>query len=440
MTLPRIIKFLKADIWRLRIKDLAGWRRFMIRLLRVVALTYRGLSEDRWQLRASALTYYSLLSIVPALAMAFGLAKGFGFEKSLETVLTERFQGQEEVVAKATVFAYRLLENVRGGLLAGIGLAILFWTCFRLLAQVEGAFNDVWGIKRGRSVGRKVADYLAVMLIGVLLLIMSSGLTVFITSEVDVFVKKITLLEALSPVIYYLLQFSPYLVIWLLFTLLYIFMPNTKVNFGSGVLAGIIAGTFFQLFQRLYINFQVGLSGYNAVYGSFAALPLFFIWLQFSWLIVLFGAEISCAHQNADTYEFELARLTISHAFKRLLSLKIVHLIIKGFSDRAARQGPTQIANHLEIPIPLVNQILFELAAAGVIAEVKAGEDGSVFYQPAVDPERITIKFVVEALESRGGAEVPVVQTEELKEITQSLRNLAEQVEKSPDNRRLKDI
>jgi len=326
-----VVRFLRGDIWRIREKDLPRPKSVLLRTLRVLVLSVRGVLSERVGLRASALTFYSLLSIVPVAAMVFGIAKGFGFERALERLLLSSLEGQEEIVKKIVDFAHALLEDVKGGFIAGLGLLILFYTIIKILSNIENALNDIWGIKKPRSLSRKITDYLSVMLIGPVLFFMSSTLTVFISSSVQQIVEETSVLRVVSPGISFLLQLLPYISMWFLFSFVYIFIPNTKIKWTSGILGGIIAGTLYHLFQFFYISLQIGVAKYNAVYGGFAALPLFFIWMQIGWLIVLFGAEIAFAHQNVETYEFEQECLTVSHAFKRLLSLRILHLIVRDF-------------------------------------------------------------------------------------------------------------
>ena len=191
----------------------------------------------------------------------------FGFEKSLEKELLEKFSSQQEVLSQVIGFAHSLLENTRGGMIAGIGLLVLFWSVVKVLSHIERSFNDVWEIKEARPFGRKFGDYLSIMLIAPLLIIVSSSITLFIQTQVELIAEKVALLGMFSSLILPLFSLSPYVVIWLLFTFLYIFMPNTKVDFKSGVLAGIVSGTVFQITQLLYISFQVGVARYNAIYG-----------------------------------------------------------------------------------------------------------------------------------------------------------------------------
>jgi len=438
--MSKIINFIKVEIWRIRLKDLSRRKSFLIKQLRVILLALRGFNEDKCQLRASALTYYSLLSIVPVLAMGFGIAKGFGFDKLLEAQLLGSFAGQEAIIEQVIGFARSLLDNTRGGVVAGAGVAILFWTVIKVLGNIERSFNDIWGIKQARKFGRKFSDYLSVMLICPILIIVSSSITVFITTQVQLITEKMLLLGAISPLISFILKLLPYSMIWILFTFIYIFMPNTKVSFKSGLLAGILAGSIYEIIQWVYITFQVGVVKYNAIYGSFAALPMFLVWLQLSWLIVLFGAEISFAHQNVDMYELEPDCLRASYSFRKLLSLRIVNLVIKNFSKGGKPFTATEISHMIEIPIRLTRQIIYELVEAGIISEVKTEEYKETAYQPARDTQVLTVKSIIDALEQRGMDNIPIVQTEELKALSDSLQKFSDIIDKSSANKLLKDI
>ena len=441
--IPRIIRFLTVDIWRIRLRNLPRKKSFLIKQLRVVLLALRGFDEDKCQLRASALTFYSLLSIVPVLAMTFGIAKGFGLETMLRTQLPgllERFPGQEDVLSGVINSANNLLENTKGGVIAGIGVVLLFWTVIKVLGNVERSFNDIWGVKKARSIGRRLSDYLSMMLVCPILFVMSSSVTVFVASQIRLITERIALLGAISPLIFAILKLFPYCVIWILFSFIYIFMPNAKVNFKSGILAGIVAGTTYQVVQWVYISFQIGVAKYNAIYGSFAALPLFLVWLQLSWLIVLFGAEISFAHQNVDTYEFEPDCLRASGRFRKLLALRITHQLVKNFCAGEKASTATQISHTLEIPIRLARQILYELTEGGIISETVTEADEEVAYQPAQCAEKYTAKYVLDALDKRGSDDIPVAESSELDKLSECLEAFGDIIEKSPANVSLKDL
>jgi membrane protein len=436
----KIINFIKTDIWRIRVKNLPRKKSFIIRQLRIFLLTVRGYVGDKCTLRASSLTFYSLLSIVPIVAMAFGIAKGFGFQKLLEKQLLEKFPGQEEVMMQIVSFAQSLLENTKGGMIAGIGVAVLLWSVIKLLGNIERSFNDIWEIKKSRNIGRKFSDYLSIILISPVLVILSSSVTVFITTQVTQITEKVALLGIISPLILFIIKLLPYCLVWILFTFIYILMPNTKVNFSSGFIAGVIAGTIFQVAQWAYINFQVGVAKYNAIYGSFAALPLFLIWLQLSWLIVLFGAEISFACQYVDTYEFEPDCRHISPIYKKILSLQIAHLIVMTFSKGEKPLTASKISHALEIPIRLVHQILDEFVESGIFSDTYIKEYKELAYQPARDINVISIKSIIDALDQIGVDNIPVSQTSELKVLSEALQTFSDAVDKLPSNRLLKDI
>ena len=436
----KTINFINTDIWRIRKKDLPRMKYFLIKQLRILLLATRGFGQDQCPLRASALTFYSILSIVPVVAMAFGIAKGFGFQKILENQLMEKFSGQEDVMIRVVDFAHSLLENTKGGMIVGIGIIVLLWTVIKLLAHIEGSFNDIWEVKKSRSYGRKFSDYLSIMLISPLLIIMSSSATVFITTKIALITEKVALIGMFSPMIFFMLKLIPYCLVWILFIFTYILMPNTKVNFSAGFIGGIIAGTIFQAAQLAYILFQVGVAKYNAIYGSFAALPLFLIWMQLSWLIVLFGAEISFSYQYVDTYEFEPDLRQISPAFKRLLTLQVANRVISTFSKGKMPLTASNLSQALEIPIRLVQQLLDELVESEIFSITEIKENEKLAYQPARDINIITIKSIIEALEQKGVDNIPVAQTPELQSLAEVLWTFSAEIEKSPANLLLKDI
>ena len=439
-SISKAIHFLTVDIWRIRLRDLSKAKAFLLKQLRVILLAFRGFTEDKCQLHASALTFYSLLSIVPVVAMAFGVAKGFGFETMLQNQLMEKLQGQEEVATQVIAFSQALLENTKGGLIAGIGIAILIWTVIKVLGTIENSFNDIWGIRKARSLGRKFSDYLSIMLIAPILFIMSSSVTVAISSQIVRIVDSISFLGAFAPIILASLKLLPFAVIWILFTFIYMIMPNTKVKFPAALAAGIVAGTVYQLVQWIYITFQIGVAKFNAIYGSFAALPLFLVWLQLSWRILLLGAEVSFSYQNEETYEFEQDCLQASYRFKRLLTLRIMHILVRNFVDGDKPLDENQIAHSLDMPIRLVRQLLFELSEAGLVSEVKGENDKLAGYQPARDVDQLTIQYIMNTLEQHGIDTVPVAKTKEFQAIAGSLKKLNQLIINSDANLLLKDV
>jgi len=435
----RLIRFLQREAWEIPSEDLSGIRAVRVKFLRIVILSVRGFHRDDCLFRASALTFYSLLSIVPLFAMAFGLAKGFGFESTLQRQILERFQGQEAIILKATDFAHSLLENTQGGLIAGAGVLLLFWTIIRVLGNIEDSFNHIWGIKKSRPFPRKISDYLSAMLVCPVLLIVSSAVTVVIRSQITTVVRKIGLLGTISGPIFFALRFLPYAVIWVLFTFVYLFMPNGKIKFRSGIFAGIIGGTLYQLFQAAYVTFQIGVAKYNAIYGSFAALPLFLIWLQVSWMIVLLGAEICSAHQNAE-HGLDIDVSSLSYSQKRLLSLQVTHMLVKHFSCSEGPVRVEQVADTLGLSVRVVKNILQELVRCGLVSEICSRHGPQPAYQPAGDINRYSIKYVLDRLDQPGPESLPAVSSGTPKKLSQCLKALGDTMQKSPANLLLKDI
>jgi membrane protein len=433
-------QFLKTDIWRLQGHKLPPRRFFWITQLRILLLAIRRFIEDKCDSRASALTFYSLLSIVPIVAMAFAVAKGFGVEKMLAEQLLAKLEGHEEVAQRIISFAQSLLENTKGGAIAGVGIVVLFWTVIKVLSTIEASFNDIWGVKTARGIGRKLADYLSVMMICPILLITASSITVLVTTRIAVMVERLSFLGYLANVIVWFLKILPYGVIWLVFTFIYAFMPNTKVEFKSALWAGTLAGTIYQLIQFSYITFQVGVANYGAIYGSFAALPLFLVWLQLSWVILLLGAEFSFAHQNVATYEFESDCRSVSHSFKQLVALLIASLCVKRFLVAEEPLAAEDFSRELEVPIRLVRSVIFELTDTRVLSQVQVKDRDELAYQPACDIHSLTVASIMERLDQRGIETIPIAESSALNKIRETLRRLREMNEQSPANLKLQDL
>jgi membrane protein len=433
-------QFLKSGIWRIQARKLNRRELIYINPLRILLLAIRRFYDDKCELRASALTFYTLLSIVPVVAMAFGVAKGFGLEKILETQLLAKLEGQPEIADRLLGFSRSLLENTKGGAIAGVGVAVLFWSVIKVLGNIESALNDIWGIPRARALGRKLADYLSVMMICPVLLIIASSTTVLVTTQITAMVEKLAFLGPAGGIIIFLIKLLPYTVIWFLFTFMYVFMPNTKVQLQSGIWGGILAGTIYQLTQYAYIKFQIGVSSYGAIYGSFAALPLFLAWLQLSWLIVLFGAEVAFAHQNVAAYEFAADCASLSHRFKRTVALFITHHCVKAFVQAQSAPTAEEIAQELEIPIRLVRSTIFELTEARILTEIRLNDSEAVAYQPGCPLEQLTITRILGALDLHGADTLPLAESPSLDKLREIARKFDEILESAPANLKIQDL
>lgn len=445
----RLRRFLQHDIWA---PVEAGTERqppFLLRLLRILLLAVRGVTENSLQLRASALVYYSLLSVVPVVALMFGVAKGFGLEEALEQALQQRLAGQEDILERVLTFARNLLVDTRGGVVAGVGVAFLIWTVIRLLSNIERSFNAIWGEASERSLVRKLTDYLAITIVAPILLLISSSASVFISGRVNAALATLGVYEPVGVVLQSGLELVPYLFIWLLLTLLYMAMPNTSVSWRAGLAAGVVAGTLYQILQIAYIDLQVGVSRNNAIYGSFAALPLFLIWLHFSWLIVLVGAEVSFAVDNAGDYARERHAAGVSQYQRRLLAVVLAAMCADRFTGDRSPASAGDLAEELGAPTRLVHAVLTVLTAAGILVEVSRPKSRASFYQPARDPSGMTLVEIAEAYDraARPGADETtreeddeMVSAEALGETGARWRALSEAMRGSGDNLTLLEL
>lgn len=411
-----------------------------MRWLRILILSVREFGTDQCPLRASALTFYSLLSIVPVAALAFGVAKGFGVDQMLETAIRDRLPGQEDVVDMIITFARNQLTQTKGGVVAGVGLAFLFWTVIRVLANIERSFNDIWGVTKERSWARRFSDYVSFVLVGPIVVVMSSSLTVYLTSTVRDWTENGDIWGAVGTPLLLAIRLLPAVLVCGLFTFMYVFMPHTRVHFRSALLGGFVAGVAYQATQAVYVHFQIGVSQYGAIYGSFAALPLFFVWMQISWLIVLYGAELAYAHQNVHRYEFRPDIQTMSPAFRRLLALAVVQHCVKAFSRGQAPPDAEALADALEVPSNMLNTLLGTLVDVGVLAEAATGDERCAGYAPARNTNDLTIAFVSERLDAHGASDLPLAASPGLEELRQALEQVQAAVETAPANQPLRDI
>lgn len=436
--IKRIHGFFTRDIWKTTSADHPFPRNILLKSLKIVLLSVRGFQEDRSGIRATALTLYTLLSIVPVTALFFGISKGFGLENRLEHWLMTQFPEQREILAQVVIFARRTLENAKGGLVAGAGVAFLMYSVLKVIGNIEFAFNDIWSIAKPRSWGRKFSDYLSLTLVGPFLILGASSLNVFIATLVNRAAEAAPLSGLFSPMARVGLGLSPVLLMWILFTFLYAFLPNTKVRLVSAIIGGAIAAVLYQTAQSLYIGVQVGVSKSNAIYGSFAALPLFIIWLQISWHIVLMGAEVTHHHQNFESNEREEHIPDLSFRAVKKLGLRVFAHAARRFLKGEAPQSLGGMGEELRIPSRVLADITRRLAAAGILSEVSGRESEEAAYQPARDPHRMSPYDVLIALEMTG-EELTAEDGEEVDKYAALLEEFDRSIMENPGNRPFDD-
>ncbi len=394
----RMFDFFGAGVWRMTEYELSKTKKLLYRFVRIIILATRGFFKDRLPVRASALTYSILFAVVPMFALIIGIGRGFGVENLIEKSLQDTFIAQADMIPTVMTFVKRYLETTQGGVFIGVGIAILLYSVINFFMQVEFAFNSIWQVRKPRSVVNQMTMYFSAMLIIPVFLVLSSGVSIYLSA----ILKTSIVYNLFSPFQRFAVNSSPYVLNWIIFTVMYLVIPNTRVKFKNALIAGILAGTAFQIFQVLYINGQVYLSRYNVVYGSFAAIPLLLLWLQISCLIVLLGAEISYASQNIKNFEYEMDSKNISPRYKNFLTLFITNVIVKQFEQQKKPYTSYQLSQDYLLPLGLVNQILNRLVETDVLTEGFNTKTRSKTYVPAIDINQLTVSVLFDKIESCG--------------------------------------
>ncbi len=389
-----VIHFFTVRLWELEPEQHRGIRRLAIRYLQIMSLVVKDFWEDQCLLRASALTFSTILSIVPFFALTFALLKGLGVQNKLEPLILDQVAaGSHEVVGKIITY----INNTNMTSLGAIGLVTLIITVITLLGNIEEAFNAIWGVKETRPFNRIFSDYISVIVTGPLLLVAATSVTTSLQSQA--MIKWLLNTSYLGDLLLFGFRLIPYLSIWVALVFLYIFIPNTKVRLKSAIIGGILAGTSWELAQWGYIHFQVGVARYNAIYGTLAMLPIFMVWIYTSWLIVLFGVEVVYAHQNIRTFRREVHTPSLSHGMKELLALSLLQSIATTFHYGNHPHTAEELAEELDLPVRVVREILLQLRDAGYLAEV-AGDLPA--YQPARSLDQLKVVDILATLRTFG--------------------------------------
>lgn len=398
--ISRAKTFIVENILHTPERELTGLWRNLRKLVSVIRITAKHFLDDELQLRASALTYNTMLAIVPILAILIAIAGGFGFEKIIESQILESFPAQRDALSTAFQFVDNYLKFSQSGIVIGIGVVFLLWTVISLLSNIEMTMNKIWQAKE-RSLYHKINDYTSLFIILPILMILSSGTSVLITT----FLKDAEeMFGFITPLIYKLLELSPYFFTIIFFTVAYLLIPNTKVKFKYAFIAGILCGIAFQLFQYLYLNGQIWVSKYNAIYGSFAFLPLLLLWMQLSWLIFLFGVLLSFSMQTAD-YGNEDNVKSISSQYYKFILLIISCVIVQRFEKGLPPLTLQNISSSYNIPIRIAKTVINKLIDSGIIIETLNEDERVPSYQPAFDISKMSVGMLLSRVDADGTGE-----------------------------------
>lgn len=431
----KIEQFLRTDIWKLNLPDLSKFKRMLIYVLRVIILALRGLRDHEISLRAAKLTFYSFLSTIALIGLIFGISKGFKLEKAIEQSLTSNFQGHPEVLDWLITFINSFLKNTSEKIIIIVSAIVLLVSVVKILSKIENASNLVWGVNKSRNWFRKFSDYLSITLISAVLIFLSTALLSYTASYMNDFSGS----SHLNSFFIFLLKASPYVIIWFLLSLIYILIPNRKVSFTQAFLASIISGTVFAFAQWLFISLMIVISEYNPIYGILVSFPLFVIWLQISWVLILLGVEISFAAANSELFEFEYDIEHLNTISKKKTILLIVHYIVSNFEKNSKPTSEKEIKDDLEIPLLLIEEIISLLIDAKLLVKVKKNDNEEDYYQPAVDIKKITVCYVLDELDKMGVDKLLVKKSKESEQVEKVMAEILK-TQKTQGNILLKDI
>ena len=388
--LRRLLRFIRHELWEVELTTLPQPRRFFVRFLRTAHLVIRGIKHDNIPLHASALTLGTLVSIVPVIAVAFSVIRGLGWgEEDVEGMVVE---WMEDMPLEFQEFVMQMLEQyaqVNVAALGGVFLVIVLIIVIKMLGGIEEAFNRVWYISDSRNILRKISNYISVLVIvPVLVVAASAG-----SAVVDAFLRE--QLETVAWVWRSLLRVGPLFAVWLAFTFLYMFVPNTQVKLGPGLISGFVGALMWLGWQSFYIEFQVGVSKYNAIYGTFASVPIFLGWLYVSWIIVLLGAEVAFSMQNSETYKMERSALNASIQSKIMVAIGIMQQAARALSGTGHVFMASDFARERRVSIRLVSEVVRLFERAGLMAAL-AERPGC--YTLLKSPELLKVTDVVDVI------------------------------------------
>ena len=430
MSVKEIIEFFTVTIFHKEFRS--SWLNWLVRQYKLFFYTARGLQEHRTLVRCAALTFYTLISIVPILAVVFAIVKGFGIIEDLIANLYSIFPKNPEIIDYVVEFANKALDNTKSGVVAAVGIITLFWAVIRVFGSIEDAFNNIWEVTSTRSIARKYSDYIAVVVIAPILWAAANGINTYaqgLFGGVD------------AAWVAWVSKMMSIVVMWVMFAFFYYVIPNTTVRAGSAIMAGIVAGTTFILFQWGYLYLQTLMTSYNAIYGSFAALPLFLMWVQYSWMILLFGGELSFAFQNIDKFDEERESLHINYDSRRKVLLATMLVAVRHFMVGKGAISLSEIKRELNLPTRIVNSVLRELVDAEQLLELPSeGKGVENSFVPAKDVATFTVCNILEAVEQRGNIELELDSSPELQQVSEELERIKAEARDSELNVKLTDI
>ena len=391
--IDRIIRFCQHDVWAVKVHELTGFHQLGIKLLRLGLVAAAEFRESFLSIRATSLVYTTLLSLVPFLAVMFSVLKAFGVHQQIEPILSQAFDPLGEKGAEITTNIIQFVDNMKVGVLGAVGVAGLFYTTYSLIEKIEEALNSIWRVEEGRSLGRRITDYLSVVLLGPVFVFTAFGLMA--SSQSHWLVQRVMEIQPFGSLIVALTNLLPFLFMCGIFTFLYKFVPNTSVNLSSAFVGGVTAGIIWQVAGLAFTAFVASSGKYSAIYSSFAVLILFLIWLYVAWLIVLAGAQVAYYHQHPSAYLLHLSRKHQTPLFREYVTLALLgHITHRFLAGKAPLKGE-QLARVQHVPLTLVESLLTDLIQANILVHTDRPK-GVVLARP---PETIAVSEVLKVVQ-----------------------------------------
>ena len=378
--------FFQNELWNIDVRSMNPTKAFLIKTLRLIYLTVHAFQKGELNLRAMSLVYSTLLALVPLLALSFSVLKAFGVHNQLRDALGRFLIPLGEKGIELTDQIISFVDNIKIGVLSAIGLVALIYTIIMLIQKIEDAVNHIWRIEKPRSLARRFSDYMSVLLTGPVLIFAALGIKALFMSHS--FIQKLLTMEPFGTLFFFAGQVLPFVFICLFLTFIIVFIPNTKVKFGSALLGGMISGIIWQLVGWVFSYFVASSTRYVAIYSSFAVLFMFIIWLYINWLILLIGAQVAFCHQNLDYISIKEDVFELSNRLKEKICFAVMYLIGYNFVHDVERLTLTKLAFTLSMPAGPVNTILDQLCDNNILTETN---DDPPTFIPSRDVEQIKL-------------------------------------------------
>lgn len=373
-----------------------------VNIAKTLNITVRSFLNADVQGQACALTYRTVLAIVPALAMLFAIGRGFGFQNLLADELYTIMPAQHQAINAVLAFADSYLNQSGEGVFVGVGLVFLLWTLISLVSNVEDTFNSIWGVSSGRSMWRKITDYTAMLLILPVLMVCSSGISLLLSSALRIAFS----LPIFTPLVSFFLEAASWVFTWLFFAAVFMLIPNTKVQFKNALLAGVAAGTGFRVLEWLFVTGQVYVTRYNAIYGSFSFVPLLLIWLQLTWVIILTGSLLCYSSQNIFQFSFSDQIRDISNNYRIKAAVALMAIVVNRFDRQKQPLTLEDITTGYGLPSRLVSTLADNLEECGLLSKVVIDSKHEIYgLQPAIPSADITVGLVKDRMNNMGATD-----------------------------------